>query len=271
MTSFTFNKLIATVIAINAVAITLNEFPSIREATNGVLHWVDFACVIFFIFEASLKIKTQGFKPYISKGWNKFDFVVTVASIPVLIEPFLSQDPGTSSIFTFASVLRISRIFRSARLLRFIPNSDHLAAGIGRSLKASLGILIALVMLNLSLALAATMLFGQLSPEHFGNPIKSSYSLLKIFTVEGWYEIPEEVNDNGGDPNLIHFLHGFAIFAVLAGGIFGLSLANAVFVDEMTADNTQKVENMVANLHEEIRQLREDLKNNPPTQPNNPS
>ena len=34
----------------------------------------------------------------------------------------------------------------------------------------------------------------------------------------------------------------YFIIVVLTGGIFGMSLANAVFVDEMTSDNTQLVE-----------------------------
>ena len=46
---------------------------------------------------------------------------------------------------------------------------------------------------------------------------------------------------------------------MLAGGILGLSLANAVFVDEMTADNTAKAEQLILELKEEIKSLRKDL------------
>ena len=39
---------------------------------------------------------------------------------------------------------------------------------------------------------------------------------------------------------------------MLVGGILGLSLANAVFVDEMTADNNDRLEQMVSDLREEL-------------------
>lgn len=49
-------------------------------------------------------------------------------------------------------------------------------------------------------------------------------------------------------------------YSVLIGGILGLSLANAVFVDEMTADNTKKAEEMIMELKEEIEKLRFEVK-----------
>jgi hypothetical protein len=50
------------------------------------------------------------------------------------------------------------------------------------------------------------------------------------------------------------------IFTVFIGGVPGLSISNAIFVDARTADNTARVELMVGALHEEIRQLREELR-----------
>lgn len=51
----------------------------------------------------------------------------------------------------------------------------------------------------------------------------------------------------------------FFVVAVLVGGILGLSLANAVFVDEMMMDNTENLERKVDALTEEVRRLREDV------------
>ena len=52
----------------------------------------------------------------------------------------------------------------------------------------------------------------------------------------------------------------YFIGSVLVMGIIGLSLANAIFIDEMTADNTDAVEEKVDRLHEEIRALRAELR-----------
>jgi voltage-gated sodium channel len=49
--------------------------------------------------------------------------------------------------------------------------------------------------------------------------------------------------------------------AVLIGGILGLSLANAVFIDEMMMDNTDELERKVDILTEELRLLREEIRN----------
>ena len=54
--------------------------------------------------------------------------------------------------------------------------------------------------------MGANILFGKRSPEYFGNPLIASYTLFKVFTIEGWHEIPDEIvsaNDsklnNGND------------------------------------------------------------------------
>jgi voltage-gated sodium channel len=48
--------------------------------------------------------------------------------------------------------------------------------------------------------------------------------------------------------------------AVLIGGILGLSLGNAVFVDQMVADNQQSMEQDVHAIADELRHLREEIR-----------
>ena len=48
----------------------------------------------------------------------------------------------------------------------------------------------------------------------------------------------------------------YFIIVVLLGGIFGMSLANAVFVDEMTSDNNSDVEDKIDNLEKQIAELK---------------
>jgi voltage-gated sodium channel len=122
------------------------------------------------------------------------------------------------------------------------------------------GVFLVLLTLNLVLALGANLLFGKILPEHFGDPLISSYTLFKVFTIEGWYEIPDHLARSGGDQSDVLFLRLYMIVSVLIGGILGLSLANAVFVDEMVNDNNEELENRVSELASEIRLLREELK-----------
>ena len=242
-------KLVNSFIIVNTISLFLDGFPFIHTLTNGWLGYVDTLCIIYFLIEAIIKIKCLG-GSYFSNGWNRYDFAVTVLSIPSLLVLFLPL--SETSWFASASVLRAGRLLRFLRLLKFIPNADHLLRGVSRACKASIGVFLALAILNITLALTATMLFGKISPEHFGDPLKSAYSLLKMFTIEGWYEIPDTVADKHPNLWLSTVLRIYAITTVLIGGILGMGLANAIFIDEMTSDNNEKLEEKIDKLQQSL-------------------
>jgi voltage-gated sodium channel len=187
-----------------------------------------------------------------------------VLSLPALLGPFLHV-----SQFAFVLILRLGRLFRLFRVLRFIPNLDHLVLGVRRALRASIGVFLALLLINLILAVMATLLFRDLDPEHFGNPVVAGYSIFQVFTVEGWNEIANGLEERAiiehpaGARLLVTGTRIFFVVAVLIGGILGLSLANAVFVDEMMMDNTESLERKVDALIEEVGRLRDDLGRGP--------
>lgn len=242
-------KLVNSFILLNTVSLFLDGFPLIHTLTKGWLGYIDTLCIIYFLLEASLKIKYLG-GSYFSNGWNRYDFAVTILSIPSLVVLFLPV--SDASWFASASVLRAGRLLRFLRLLKFIPNADHLLRGVSRACKASVGVFLALAILNITLALTATMLFGKISPEHFGDPLKSAYSLLKMFTIEGWYEIPDTVADKYPNLWLSTVLRIYAITTVLIGGILGMGLANAIFIDEMTSDNNERLEKKIDKLQQSV-------------------
>ncbi len=251
---FIHEKTVITIIIINALALFLDAFPSVHAKTYNLLYLVDYCCVIYFILEIFIKIRLSTFKLFWENGWNRFDFIIVLASTPVLLTPIIDLRS-----FSVILILRLSRLLRMMKVLRFIPNSEKLAEGIGRALKASVGVFVALFFLNLLLATGATMLFSTAAPEYFGNPLTSLYTLFKVFTVEGWYEIPDMLASQNHSMYWIMLVRGYFILSVIVGGILGLSLANAVFVDEMTIDNTQKAEEMLAGLKEDIQELRKEI------------
>lgn len=238
------------VILLNTVALVTLGFVERGTEIEQLARWVDYGCVIYFGVETLLKVMTEGWRPYWQSGWNRFDFVVVVLSTPVLLSPII--DTGALSTLL---VLRLGRLFRLFRLLRFIPNRAHLYDGMKRALRASVGVFLALVLINVVLSIGATQLFGKYAEEHFGNPIIASYSLFRIFTIEGWHEIPDAIAQRA--PYAVGVIARIYFSAsVLLCGILGLSLANAVFVDEMTADNTKDLEGKVDQLLLELRELR---------------
>ena len=108
---------------------------------------------------------------------------------------------------------------------------------------------------NFVLGLTACYLFRHTGSPYFADPLTSMYSVFKVFTVEGWYEIPDSVAASADDGTGF-FIRAFFVFAVLTGGILGFSLANAVFVDEMIVDNTDELERKIELMHEEIAEAR---------------
>ena len=165
-----------------------------------------------------------------------------------------------NKIFTSFMLLRLLRLMK---LLKFIPNSDMLIQGIKRALKASVGVIMSLFILNLIFALGATILFKDIEGAgvYFGDPLNSMYTMFKIFTVEGWYEVPDQLVQNIPDDSnwMIFLIRSYFIVSVGTGGLLGLSLANAIFVDEMTLDNNMKLEEMIEELTKEVRELKNQL------------
>lgn len=247
---FIAERAVIFMILVNTVALFALGFD------RGGLHddiWfgVDYACVIYFAIEAAMKIRTYRWAAYWADPWNRIDLIIVVVSLPVLAAPVVDL-----RAFAVVLVLRLGRLFRLFRLLRFLPDHDHMLSGILRALRASIGVFLAVMLVNFIFGMGAMMLFGEFAPEYFGNPVNAMYSMFQIFTIEGWYEIPDAIVANTDSSAWAAVTRVYFVVAVLVGGLLGLSLANAVFVDQMVVDNTDHIEDRIDVLTEEIRQLR---------------
>ena len=264
---FLNEKNILLAIILNGLVIFALSFPQLLKWNLSVYHLldaVDHFFVILFLFEAIVKLATFKPKIYFQSKWNWFDFIIVLVSLPSLLFFFGLAYPETS----FLKVLRLLRLIRLARFIKFVPRIDMILRGLKRALKASVFVFIALLFLNFMLALFTSHFYGWLVPEYFGDPLISSYYIFQMFTVEGWNEIPNIVAEAAANHNEVINPGLFAgaarlyfIIVVLSGGIFGMSLANAVFVDEMTMDNNLELEGKIDALQEQISELKELIKN----------
>ena len=139
--------------------------------------------------------------------------------------------------------------------MKFIPKIEELLNGVQRALKASVFILIGFFLYIFIIGVLSFSLFKNLSPEYFTDPLTSLYSTFKIFTVEGWAEIPDSIIQNATGSTF--FIYLYFIFILLTGGIFGLSLVNSIFVDAMVSDNNDELEKKVDNLNLKLDKLLE--------------
>jgi len=243
-------------IIINAITIIIQGFTNIP---SQFLHWaflIDNIISLLFIIEMTIKLNHFGRRAYFSSGWNRLDFILVLISTPSLI--LLFYHSSTLDI-GFLYTLRLLRTFKFFRFLKFVPNIEHLILGIKRAMKASLLIFFAFFIFNLIVALFSNYMFREIAPEFFGNPLTSFYSIFKIFTVEGWYEIPDAIAENTSETTAF-MVKLFFVGILIAGGVIGLSLVNSIFVDAMVSDNTNNLEVKVAQLESKIDELNETMK-----------
>ena len=246
---FLREAIIINMIVLNSIVLFMLGFPGLKDSL--ILERVDHIFTVYFILEAVTKIRTFSWLGYIKNPWNRFDFFLVIISIPSLFE-LTHVFPDVS----FLLVFRLLRLLRILRFLRFIPNIKNMFAGIQRAFRASMFVLIVLFIYNVLLAVLSNFLFSDISPDYFGNPLVSLYSIFQIFTVEGWNDTTQDLLDNVvGNEWMEGFIRVYFVMIVLTGGIFGFSIVNAIFVDEMVRDNNDDLEKKVDELNRKIDQL----------------
>ena len=137
--------------------------------------------------------------------------------------------------------------FRVLRTLKFIDRLQRYTVTILKSIQ-SLGPIMHLTGAFVFMFSAiGCSLFGDLIPEHFGNIILTFFTLIKIITLDDWFEIQQHGSvENGFNTPLCLYLTGFIFLMVFV--IFNLLIA--VLVDTFNVAND---ENRVKMGHEEAR------------------
>lgn len=245
---FTNDNIMLVLVLINTGIIFVSGF---LFNQGGTLLIIDSFFTLLFLMEAVVKINVSGFSDYWSDGWNRFDFILVLLALPSCINVFGDILPGTNILLS----LRTMRAFKAFRMLKFIPNIDSLLNGIKLAFKASYIVAIGLIVLLIIFSIITTFLFGELAPQYFGNPGLSVYSIFRLFTIEGWYEMPEAIAINGGSAMAVFARIYFSILLFL-GGIIGMSLVNSIFVDAMAADNNDEVLEKLSQLEKKIDKMK---------------
>lgn len=235
-------------VVVNTITIFIGGYFSASKLFVGI----DSFFTLLFLAEAIVKINVYGWKEYWKDGWNKFDFIITLVAIPSLMNIFVETGFATNILLS----LRTLRVFKSFRLLKFIPNINGLLKGIGIAVKTSFIVCVAFAILLLIISILSSTLYGKIVPELFGDPGTSLFTIFRLFTGDGWSEIPTEIAANSSE--LVGRLTKI-VFAILffIGGILGLSLVNSIFVDALAGDNNDEVLQRIDELEKKIDELNE--------------
>lgn len=239
---FLNDKIILMLISINALVIFFQGFKA--DTYDQVLAYVDDALTILFIIEMIIKISHYGIREYLRSGWNKFDVLLILLSMPSLVAdfvPLIEQYVNVSYLLVF----RVFRVFKFFRFVQFFPQVEHIFRSAQQALSASFMVLVGFFVVIFIMAILSTFFFQNAAPNLFGDPLTSYYSTFQVFTVEGWNGIPDALikeAEAGGKPfnNIyIFFIRTYFIILFIIGGIFGLSIVNSIFVDAMISDHDE--------------------------------
>jgi voltage-gated sodium channel len=173
-----FQLFVTWVIVLNAVTLGLETSQSVTREFGGLLHVADRAMLGIFVVELALRLYAQRWR-FFRDSWNVFDFLIVGISLIPATGPF--------------SVLRALRVLRVLRLISAVPAMRRVVTGLLAAMPgmASIGALLALVIYVA--AVMATKLFGDISPEYFGDLGTTLFTLFQTMTGESWPDIARDV------------------------------------------------------------------------------
>ena len=244
---FTNDHVVLAVILMNSVIIYLQEVGYAFQA----LIYADLFCTLFFIAEMVVKHIDFGAKAYWADGWNRFDGILVIASLPALVTPFVDL---TSFNFSALLTLRLIRLLRLFRVLHFFPKISQIVDGFKRGLKAT-GIVMAVVGLLLFIfGMINCGLYREVAPQYFSTPLEAVYTMFRIFTVEGWYEIPDAIAA-ATSPAIGALSRLYFCILLGAFGLLGMSCINSVFVDAMVEDNNDDLKDQLDRIERKLDEM----------------
>jgi voltage-gated sodium channel len=146
-----------------------------------LLHGVEWFFRLVFVAEIAIRILAYGRRPqdFFRHGWNVFDFVVIAA----VFVPGLHGD---------STALRVIRIARVLRLVRFSPGLRTIVTALLRSLPGVGGFLaLALVTLYVY-GMAGWLIFQDCCPDEYGTIGRAALTLFVLLSLETLPDLIEQ-------------------------------------------------------------------------------
>ena len=176
-----FNITIAGVIIANAIVLGLETFPAVMASYGEQLIIANEVCYGIFVVELVLRFASYGKRPqdFFRSGWNIFDLIV-IGGVWI---------PGVRENATLLRLLRLGRI---ARLLRFLPDARVLISTVVRSIPPLGSIVVLTILLLFIYGMIGWTLFGAALPESWGTITRAMLTLFVLLTLENFPTYLEE-------------------------------------------------------------------------------
>lgn len=248
-----FQRTITVVIVVNAITLGLATSQGLDDRVGGLLSAIDKIALGIFVAELLTKLYVYRWR-FFRDPWNCFDFLVVGVALVPATGPF--------------SVVRSLRLLRILRLVSMIPSMRRVVSTLLAAIPGVVSIVGLLVLLVYVSGVMGTTLFGEASPDHFGDLGKSLWTLFQVTTGEAWPDVAADVMDE--QPMAWVF---FLIFILISTFVV-LNLFLAVIVSAMesvrededgaqAAAGTSAVLTEIASLRHELVALRRRLESDP--------
>lgn len=155
-------------------------------------------------------------------------------------------------------MLRLLRLFKT---LHFFPDIIKVVTGFKLALKQSYAVLMSFFIIIVVFGLINKNLFSEIAPEYFGTPFRSIYSVFRMFTIEGWYEIPDAIA-NATSPLIGKLSVIYLCGLLITCGIIGMSFINSIFVDAMVSDNNDDMKAQLDKMEKQLDELKKLMEEN---------
>ena len=223
-------KLIFFLILFNLLVIYFHSF-EFFEPYYFYFDLIDIFLTLFFAVEIAHTIifKDKGFSAYFKNNWNKLDFVSVLLSLPSILILFDSE----FEILTGFIALRSLRIFKTLRIIEYIPGGKKITNKILSAFKGVTFILFAFVIFTTVISVISVSLFKNIAPLYFHNAFESFYTIFKIFSGDGFSDVVGEIQAHSSE-GATAFAKLYFVLIVFLGTILGLSLVNSIFINEMS-------------------------------------
>jgi len=241
---------ILALIIINAITLGLETSPALMTRYGGLILFVDKAILSVFVLEIVARLYVHRLR-FFRDPWSVFDFIVVgIALIP-----------ATGQL----SVLRALRVLRVLRILTIVPSMRRVVGALLGAVPGLMSIGMVLLLIYYVFAVIATNLFATAFPDWFGNLGRSFYTLFQIMTLESWsMGISRPVMEQ------FPYAWGFFITFILIATFTMLNLFIAIIVNAMQTFSEDEhretvnavehaVEHIEADLHSEVKALREEI------------
>ncbi|MEU8301485.1 ion transporter [Micromonospora sp. NPDC048909] len=171
---------IVVVILANGVVLGLETYPDL-VAAGAALHGLELFFRAVFVVEIAIRLVAYGRRPqdFFRHGWNVFDFAVITA----IFIPGLHGDPA---------LLRVVRVARMVRLVRFSPGLRTIVSALWRSLPGVGGFLALAVVTLYVYGMAGWLIFGSTYPEQYGDIGRSLLTLFVLLSLETLPDLIEQ-------------------------------------------------------------------------------